>query len=36
MMADGSVQFLSFNSLSPQIWLSLLSSNSGENVQVSQ
>ena len=36
MMADGSVQFLSFNSLSPQVWLSLLSSNSGENVQVSQ
>jgi prepilin-type N-terminal cleavage/methylation domain-containing protein len=36
MMADGSVQFLSFNSLTPQVWLSLLSSNSGENVQVSQ
>jgi prepilin-type N-terminal cleavage/methylation domain-containing protein len=36
MMADGSVQFLSFNSLTPQIWLSLLSSKSGENVQVSQ
>jgi prepilin-type N-terminal cleavage/methylation domain-containing protein len=36
MMADGSVQFLSFDSLSPQIWLSLLSSKSGENVQVSQ
>ena len=36
MMADGSVQFLSFDSLSAQIWLSLLSSKSGENVQVSQ
>jgi len=36
MMADGSVQFLSFDSLTPQIWLSLLSSKSGENVQVSQ
>lgn len=36
MMVDGSVQFLSFNSLSPQIWLSLLSSNGSENVQVSQ
>ena len=36
MMADGSVQFLSFDSLTPQIWLSLLSSNGGENVQVSQ
>jgi hypothetical protein len=36
MMADGSVQFLSFDSLTPQIWLSLLSSQSGENVQVSQ
>jgi len=35
MMADGSVQFLSFNSLTPQIWLSLLSSKGGENVQVS-
>jgi len=35
MMADGSVQFLSFDSLSAQIWLSLLSSKSGENVQVS-
>jgi hypothetical protein len=36
MMADGSVQFLSFDSLTPQIWLSLLSSKGGENVQVSQ
>ena len=36
MMADGSVQFLSFNSLTPQVWLSLLSSKGGENVQVSQ
>ncbi len=36
MMADGSVQFLSFYSLSSQIWLSLLSSKGGENVQVSQ
>jgi prepilin-type N-terminal cleavage/methylation domain-containing protein len=36
MMADGSVQFLSFDNLSAQIWLSLLSSKNGENVQVSQ
>jgi preprotein translocase subunit SecB len=36
MMADGSVQFLSFNSLTPQVWLSLLSSKNGENVQVSE
>jgi prepilin-type N-terminal cleavage/methylation domain-containing protein len=36
MMADGSVQLLSFDSLSSQIWLSLLSSKGGENVQVSQ
>jgi prepilin-type N-terminal cleavage/methylation domain-containing protein len=36
MMADGSVQFLSFNGLTPQIWLSMLSSNGGENVQVSE
>ena len=35
MMADGSVQFLAFNSLSAQVWLSLLSSKEGENVQVS-
>ncbi len=30
MMADGSVRFLSFASLSPQIWLSALSSSQGE------
>ena len=36
MMADGSVQFLSFNNLSPQIWLSLLSSKGGENTPGSQ
>jgi hypothetical protein len=36
MMADGSVQYLSFNNLSPQIWLSLLSSNGGENTPGSQ
>jgi hypothetical protein len=36
MMADGSVQFLSFDNLSAQIWLSLLSSKSGEDVRVSQ
>ena len=36
MMADGSVQFLSFDNLSAPIWLSLLSSKNGENVQVSQ
>jgi len=35
-MADGSVQFLSFNSLSPQVWLSLLSIKNGESVQVSE
>jgi hypothetical protein len=36
MMADGSVQFLSFDNLSAQIWLSLLSSKEGEDVRVSQ
>jgi len=36
LMADGSVQFLSFNSLTPQVWLSMLSANGGENVQVSE
>jgi prepilin-type N-terminal cleavage/methylation domain-containing protein len=35
MMADGSVQFLAFDGMSAQVWLSLLSSKEGENVQVS-
>ena len=33
-MADGSVQFFSFNTLSAQVWLSLLSIKNGENVQL--
>jgi len=31
MMADGAVRFLSFTGLTPQIWLSMLSSAGGEN-----
>ena len=32
-MADASVRFLDFNSMTAQVWLSLLSPNQGENVQ---
>jgi hypothetical protein len=32
MMADGSMRFLDFNVMSPQVWLSLLSPNLGETV----
>jgi prepilin-type N-terminal cleavage/methylation domain-containing protein len=34
MMADGAVRFLSFDALTPQIWLSLLSSAGGESTQI--
>jgi prepilin-type N-terminal cleavage/methylation domain-containing protein len=33
-MADGSTNFVRFDDLSPQVWLSLLSANSGETTQI--
>jgi prepilin-type N-terminal cleavage/methylation domain-containing protein len=34
MMADGAVRFLSFDALSPQTWLSMLSPAGGESAQI--
>lgn len=34
MMADGAVRFLSFDALSPQTWLSMLSAAGGESAQI--